>query len=119
MTKNKNSTRYYSDLHESSVCKALNAWKQPNSGASKFAAGDVYNKNASLLVECKTAMEDKDSFSIKKEWLYKIDEEMKSKRFQNNCLAFSFGPSSPNYYIINEKLMKFLVEKLQEDLMEE
>ena len=115
MTQNKNATRYYSSQQESSVCKALNAWKQPNSGASKFAAGDVYNKDASLLVECKTAMTDKDSFSIKKEWLDKIKEEMKAKRFSNNCLAFSFGPSSPNYYIIDEKLMKYLVEKLKEE----
>lgn len=118
MTKNKEATRYYSSQHESSVCRALGAWKQPNSGASLFAAGDVYNKDASLLVECKTAMTDKESFSIKKEWLEKINEERKSKRFQNSCLAFSFGPNSPNFYIIDEKLMKFLVEKLQEDLME-
>ena len=114
MTKNKDATRYYSFMQESSVCKALGAWKQPNSGASLFAAGDVYNPKASLLVECKTAVTDKESFSIKKEWLEKINEEMKAKRFHNNCLAFSFGPSSSNYYIINEKLMKFLVEKLQE-----
>ena len=119
MTKNENSTRYYSSQHETKVCKALNAWKQPNSGASKFAAGDVYNKDASLLVECKTAMIDKESFSIKKEWLDKIDKEMKSKRFQNSCIAFSFGPNSPNYYIINERLMKFLVEKLQEEYKDE
>ena len=115
MTKNKEATRYYSSQHETSVCKALNARKQPNSGASIFAAGDVYNTNASLLVECKTAMTDKESFSIKKEWLDKIKEEMREKRFQNNCLAFSFGPNSPNYYIIDEKLMKFLTEKLEEE----
>lgn len=114
MTKNKDATRYYSSMQEASVCKALDAWKQPNSGASLFAAGDVYNKDASLLIECKTAVTDKESFSIKKEWLDKITEEMKAKRFHNNCLAFSFGPSSPNYYIISEKLMKFLVEKLKE-----
>ena len=117
-TKNKESTRYYSGNQEGSVCKALKAYKQANSGASKFAAGDVYNQNASLLIECKTTMTDKDSFSIKKDWLNKIVEEAKSKRFQNTCLAFSFGPESPNYYVISEKLMKFLVEKLEEENME-
>ena len=118
MTKNKESTRYYSNNQEENVCKALKAYKQSNSGAGKFAAGDVYNQNASLLIECKTAMTNKDSFSIKKDWLSKIVEEAKSKRFQNTCLAFSFGPESSNYYVISEKLMKFLVEKLEEENME-
>lgn len=119
MTKNRDATRYYSSQHESSVCKALDAWKQPNSGASLFAAGDVYSKKASLLVECKTSMTDKESFSVKKEWLDKVEEERKATRFQNSCLAFSFGPNSPNYYIVTEKLMKFLVEKLQEENAED
>lgn len=30
--KNLDSTRAYSDMHEKSVCKALNATQQPNSG---------------------------------------------------------------------------------------
>lgn len=33
----KQSTRYYSDLHEKSVCKALGAVQQSNSGAGKFS----------------------------------------------------------------------------------
>lgn len=35
-------------------------------------------------------------------------------RLDNSCIAFNFGPDQPNYYVINEKLMKFLVEKLEE-----
>lgn len=37
---NENSTRFYSDLHEKSVCKALGASQTPNSGAGKWRKGD-------------------------------------------------------------------------------
>lgn len=119
MTKNTESTRYYSNIQEENVCKIVKGRRQPNSGASNFSAGDVVNKEASILVECKTTLKDKDSFSIKKEWLEKNKEEMKSLRLSNHCLAFNFGPNQNNYFIIDEKLMKFLILKLEEDNMEE
>ena len=114
-TKNKESTRYYSNQQETQVCKILNAVKQANSGAGKFAAGDCYNKSASLLIECKTCMTEKDSISIKKEWIEKLEEERKIKRLANKMLAFSFGPESKNYFVIDEKLASFLIEKLEEE----
>lgn len=113
--KNTSSTRYYSEHQETQVCKILKATKQANSGAGKFAAGDCFNKDADILIECKTSMRDKDSFSIKKEWLDKIEVERKTKRASNKLLAFSFGPNSPNYFIIDEKLAKYLIDKLEED----
>ena len=67
MNRNKESTRYYSDLQEKAVCKALGATKQPNSGAGLFRKGDCVQYQASLLCECKTCMSDKNSVSIKKE----------------------------------------------------
>lgn len=119
MTKNTESTRYYSALQEESVCKVVKGKRQPNSGASNFSAGDVVNKDASILIECKTTLKDKDSFSIKKEWLEKNKEEMRSLRLSNHCLAFNFGPNQTNYFIIDEKLMKFLISNLEEANMEE
>lgn len=118
MTKNVSSTRFYSSQQEQAVAKALGAYQQTNSGAGAFAKGDVYHKRASLLIECKTATTNKDSFSIKRDWLLKVDGERKSKRLDNSCVAINFGPDAPynrNYYIIDEKLMKFLVEKLEEE----
>ena len=76
--KNKESTRYYSDAHEKSVCKALGAIQQPNSGAGLWKKGDVRLEEAGILVECKTCMKPKESFSIKKEWLDKNRKELKS-----------------------------------------
>lgn len=115
MTKNKESTRCFSDRHEKSVCKALGATQQSNSGAGLFAKGDVVQKEASILLECKTCMSEKSSFSIKKEWLEKNDIERKEINLNNSALCFNFGPDTKNYYIISEKLMKYLVEKLIED----
>ena len=113
--KNVNSTRYYSDLQENSVAKVLNGLKVANSGAGKFSSGDVVIKDASLLLECKTSTAEKKSFSVKKEFLDKNKQEALSNRLMNGCLCFDFGPSTDRYYVIDEKMMKFLVEKLKED----
>lgn len=118
MTKNTSSTRFYSSQQEQAVAKALGAYQQANSGAGAFAKGDVYHKGASMLLECKTTTSNKDSFSIKRDWFLKVEEERKSKRLENSCVVINFGPDAPynkNYYIIDEKLMKFLIEKLEED----
>ena len=114
-TKNKEATRFYSDQHEKSICKALAAKQQSNSGAGKFRKGDVIQDEASLLIEAKTSMTDKDSFSIKKDWIIKNKEEAFALRKSNSCVCFNFGPESENYYVIDEKLMKFLVQKMIEE----
>ena len=41
--------------------------------------------------------------------------ERKECNLDNSCLCFNFGPGTDNYYVINEKLMKFLIEKLEKD----
>lgn len=112
---NEDSTRFYSDKHEKSICKALQATQTPNSGAGKFKKGDVIQEEASLLIEAKTCMSEKTSFSIKEDWLLKNKEEAFINRLSSNALCFNFGPNKPNYYIIDEKLMQFLVEKLAEN----
>lgn len=114
-TKNENSTRFYSDKQEKQICKLLGASQQINSGASKFSKGDCVQKEANMLIEAKTITTNKDSFSVKKEWLDKNEKEAKTQRLYNYCLAFNFGPDQPNYFIINERLMKYLVDKLKEE----
>lgn len=115
MTKNTESTRYYSNQHENSVCIALGGRRNANSGAGKFTGGDVTIPSCGLLVECKTTMKDKDSFTVKKEWIEKINQEAFATRNNNSVVCFNFGPLQKNYYVISEKLMKFLVEKLSEE----
>ena len=113
--KNKESTRYYSDQHEKSICKALGAQQQSNSGAGHFRKGDVIHNEASMLIEAKTCMTEKQSFSIKKDWIQKNEEERFALRKSNSCICFNFGPDSENYYVINEKLMKFIIDKLVDE----
>lgn len=112
---NKESTRYFSNQHEKAICKLLNAVQMPNSGAGLWRKGDAFQEEASLLIECKTVEKDKKSFSIKKEWFEKNEEESFMQRLNNSCVAFNFGPNQKSYFVIDEKLMKFLVEKLIEE----
>ena len=117
MPKNNNtsSTRYYSDAHEKSICKALGARQQPNSGAAKFNKGDVVHDGASMLIEAKCTMSEKQSVSVKKEWFEKNKSESFGVRKSNQAVCINFEPDGDNYYIINERLMRFLVDKLQEE----
>lgn len=112
---NKEATRYYSDMHEKDICKLLNAKQTPNSGAGRWRKGDAHQEEASLLIECKTCTAEKNSVSIKKDWITKNKEEAFSQRLSNTCIAFNFEPKGESYFIINEKLMKFLVDKLIEE----
>lgn len=109
-------TRWYSDNHEKSICKALGAQQQVNSGATKFSKGDVVKRSASLLVEAKCSMSKKSSFSIKEEWLEKNKIEAFQMDLFNTALCFNFEPGGKNYYIIDEKTMKFLVDKLEQEV---
>ena len=115
MPKNKEATRTFSDAQEKDVCKKLHATQQPNSGAGRFRKGDCIKYDASLLIECKTPTSEKESFSIKKEWIAKNRDEAFTQRVFNGCIAFAFEPGGHNYFVIVEKLMKFLVDKLEED----
>ena len=50
----------------------------------------------------------------KKEWLEKNLNESIFMHKKYNALAFNYGPNTPNYYIIDESLMKCLVELLKD-----
>ena len=116
MTKNTNSTRYYSHNQESSIAKALNGRVVANSGAIKFGAGDVIIDNADMLIEAKTCTSDKASFSIKKEWLDKIKMECFAKHQDNYVLAFNYGATeSPNYFILDEVQFSKYLEFLEKE----
>ena len=114
MTKNKESTRYFSTRQEEDVAKFLDGRRTANSGATLVGGGDVVVNN-SILIECKTTEKEKSSFSIKKEWIDKSKKEATQLRMSNAVIAFRFSPDSEDYFVIDKKLMKFLVEKLKED----
>lgn len=109
---NKNSTRWYSSKQEKHISKAINGNQQSNSGATLFNKGDVYTQQ--WLVECKTSMTEKESFSIKKEWLDKLKQESFAMNKEYYALAFNFGENTENNYIISEKIMKKILKILDE-----
>ena len=109
---NKKSTRYHSNNQEKAVANALKGKKQINSGATPFAKGDV---NTELfLLECKTKVKESDSFTLKKDWFIKNEEEAFAMGKLYNALVINFGDGI-NRYIIDESLFKYLNEKLLED----
>ena len=101
-------TRYYSTKQEKAVAKTLGGRRQPNSGATMFAKGDVVTNN--WLIECKSKTQPSDSISIKKGWIEKNSSEALFLGKPFNALAFNFGPNEKNYYIIDEEMMQYLVE---------
>lgn len=107
------STRYYSNRQEKQIAKALGGKQSSNSGATPFQKGDV--KTSVVLIEAKTTTSPKSSFSIKKDWLLKNKEEAFAMNRHYSALAFNFGPDEENYYIIDEKLFKKLLNFLQEN----
>lgn len=116
MTDNKDATRYYSARQEKYIADKFGGYMSLNSGASDFSAGDVVLEH--YLVECKTCLKEQKAFSIQKEWLEKIRKEAFSKGKQDGVVAFNFGPDTKNYFIINENLMHFLIEKTKQEFGE-
>lgn len=111
--KDKEATRTASATQEKRVAGKLGGKVSSNSGAGLFNKGDIVVEDASLLIECKTCMEPKKSFSIKKEWIEKNKEEAFRLRLDNHVIAFNFDyQDKKDYYIIDDKLMGFLIEKL-------
>ena len=115
MTKNKEATKWFSDRQELAVANALGGHRTPMSGASNFYKGDVVTKD--WMIECKTQTTEKKSFSIKKDWLEKATEEAFSTDKSHVALAFNFGgeDQSQNFYVICEKDMKYLIDKLESE----
>ena len=104
-------TRYYSDRQEKRTAKKLGAKVQTSSGSGDFLKGDVVSDTC--LIECKTCVTEKKSFSIKKEWLDKVDEQCYAMGKRYPILAFDFGDGE-NYYVLPESVMKKFVEYLNE-----
>lgn len=109
-------TREASSIQEHRIAKKLNGTVNPNSGGGLWEKADVKVPEASLSIECKTCITPKKSFSIKREWIEKNKEDAFINRLSNHVVAFNFDYTDKNdYYVIDDKLMRFLVEKIIEE----
>ena len=104
-------TRKYAKRQEQTLAQMLNAKRQANSGATPFQKGDVKTKK--FLIECKTCIEPKKSFTIKKEWLTKNKEEAFAMGREYGVLAFNFGPGESNYFVLDERTFKDLIGRIE------
>lgn len=111
MTRNQNSTRYFSNKQEKAVAKAVGGRKVANSGATPFSKGDVTTEH--FLIEAKTCMEPKKSFAIKKEWLEKNEAEAFAMRKPYHALVFDYG-DGVQHYVIDQKLFDILLGAVNE-----
>ena len=110
MTSNR-PTRWYSNKQEKQVAKAVGGRKTANSGATDFVKGDVVIDQ--WLLECKTCTKEQQTFTVRKEWFKKNEEEAFAMRKPYSAVVFDFGDGE-QHYIISEKLFKQLVEHVKE-----
>lgn len=107
-------TRAASKRQENKVAKLLGGKVQPNSGATDYSKGDVTTDE--MLLECKTSMKSKQSFSIKKEWLDKNELERFSMKKDYSGLVFDFGDNGKQYIVMEmSQFKRLLSEHKQED----
>lgn len=103
--RNKESTRYQSNIQEKRVAKAMGGRQVIGSGATPFLKGDVVVDK--LFIEAKTKMEPSKSISVKKEWLEKAKEQALAMRKEDYALVISLGDGK-DYYVIEDQLMEDL-----------
>lgn len=117
---NRNCTRAFSDRQEKEVASFTGGEQTVNSGSTAFTKGDVLCKDIGLMIECKTCTKDRDSFSVRKEWLEKDRMDGFGSRMPYQALAFNFGPGSKgNLFVIDERLMSILLEAMRRGNKEE
>ena len=105
-------TRFYSSKQEKHIAKVTGGKQTANSGATAFSKGDV--RTGQFLIEAKTVTKEQKSFTIKREWLDKNEEERFAMHKDYSALAFNFGDDE-NYYVISEKLFVILLELLKKE----
>ena len=108
-------TRFYSNRQEKHIAKVTGGKQTANSGATAFSKGDVRTDN--FLIEAKTVTKEQKSFTIKREWLDKNEEERFAMGKDYSALAFNFGDDE-NFYVISEKLFVKLTKLLKEEEIE-
>jgi hypothetical protein len=68
-----------------------------------------------FFIEAKTPTKPQASFSIKREWIDKMIEQAFEQGKYSYALAFRFDPEGNDYFVINSRLMKLLVDHMEEE----
>ncbi len=95
-------TRDYSNKQEKHIAKVTGGKVQSNSGGTKFGGGDVHTDK--FFIEAKTPTKNQTSFSIKKDWIEKMNEQAYEQGKHEAVLAFRFDPDMDNdLYILSQR----------------
>ena len=97
-----------SKKQENELAKFLGSHVVAGSGCGEFNCGDIENDD--WLIECKTVTKPQTSFSVKKQWLDKIDEQAYEVGKSMNALAFRFDPDGVDYMVISRDTFKLLMD---------
>ena len=100
-------TRFYSNRQEKKIAKQVNGKQTANSGATAFSKGDVTTD--AWLFEAKTKTSESNSFSIKREWIKKNEEEAFAMGKPYSALVIDFGDGE-QHYLVSEKLFLQMLE---------
>lgn len=109
----KNHAKDCSASQENDIARMLGGRVQSNSGGTRFGGGDVHT--SSFFIEAKTPTKEQTSFSVKKEWIDKMQEQAFEQGKHQSALAFRFSPDGDDYFVINSRLMKELVTHLEKE----
>ena len=91
------------------ICSSVNV------GSTKTGINmDAVRLMGEIILQTAESTKEKDSFSIKKEWIEKNRREAVFDGHPYSAVVFNFGPDQENYYIIDEYLFQDLVEYLKE-----
>lgn len=105
-------TRFYSNKQEKKIAKVVGGKQVSNSGATAFDKGDVLTTR--FLIEAKTVTKPQKTFTVKKEWIKKNQEEAFAMGKIYSAVAIDFGDGE-QHYIISQKLFDKLIEVLDND----
>lgn len=111
------STRDYSSKQEKHIALITGGRVQSNSGGTKFGGGDIHTEK--FFIEAKTPTKLQSSFTIKVEWLNKMNEQKFEQGKEEAVLAFRFDPErNLDFYVLNEKqFLEYLEWKEDKDVM--
>lgn len=104
----RNQGKDYSASQERDIARLLGGKVQSNSGGTRFGGGDVLTRD--FFVEAKTPTKEQTSFSVKKDWIDKMQEQTFEQGRLYSALAFRFSPDGEDYFVIDSRLMKELVK---------
>lgn len=100
-------------IQEERVAKLFDGKRTPQSGGGKFRKGDILTKD--FLIECKTTIEPKLTYSVKKDTLDKAKHEANEMGKEDSILAFTIGENFEDYFVVSHRFIRKLIN-LQSDV---